>query len=184
MGDFIVFFKKWNLFFSFLNMIFKTCWENNIASNSGLKKCVVGSRLLITNHRFWQWPKTCTTALSSISHGSTCTQCLLSTPVYPHIPSYMHTLSTLGLVMVIQGSLAKCLSLFLAIFYLWQLPMSHGAPLVMILDRKLGDPGVCFVNARFPYLFCVTSLYVLSSVVVHICMRAIHILPFSSSSSS
>lgn len=51
---------------------------------------------------------------------------------------------------------------------------------------KLGVSGLCFVNARFPYLFCVTFLCVLRScsVVVHICMRVIHILPSPSSSSS
>lgn len=164
-------------------MILKTCWENKIASNSGLKNCVVGSRLLITNHRFWQWPKTCTTALSSISHGSTCTQRL---PLYTRIPTYpliyaysVHPGPCNG-----NPRLTSSMSVSFSCYILWQLPMSHGAPLVMILDRKLGDPGVCLVNARFPYLFCVTSLYVLSSVVVHICMRAIHILPFSSSSSS
>lgn len=50
---------------------------------------------------------------------------------------------------------------------------------------KLGVSGLRFVNARFPYLFCVTFLCVLRArpVVVHICMRVIHILPSPSSSS-
>lgn len=98
----------------------------------------------------------------------------LSSPAHSHIPSHVHILSTLGLVMVIQGPLAPLLSLPLAIVFV------TAAYVFMVLSlswlrnhSKLGVSDLCFVNARFPYLFCVTFLCVLRScsVVVNICMR-------------
>lgn len=108
----------------------------------------------------------------------------LSSPAHPHIPSHMHILSTLGLVMVIQGPLVPLLSLPVAIIF------CDSCICFMVLSSswlqnhsKLGVSGLCFVYARFPYLFCVTFLCVLRScsVVVHICMRVIHISPSPSS---
>lgn len=45
-----------------------------------------GTRPLITKQRCWKCPKTGTKAISSISNGATCTQCLplfTCTPTYP-----------------------------------------------------------------------------------------------------
>lgn len=98
----------------------------------------------------------------------------LSSPAHPHIPSHVHILSTLGLVMVIQGPLAPLLSLLLLYFFVTAAYVSWCSPLSWLRNHsKLGVSGLRFVDARFPYLFCVTFLCVLRScsVVVHICMR-------------
>lgn len=60
-------------------------------------------------------------------------------------------------------------------------PLCHGYGITASLEFLVFR----FVNARFPYLFCVTFLCELKArpVVVHICMRVIHILPSPSSSS-
>lgn len=101
--------------------------------------------------------------------------------LHTHIsPSHVHILSTLGLVMVIQGPLAPLLSLPLAIFFCDSCICFMVLPFVMVTEsQQAWRFWSCFVNARFPYLFCVTFLCVLRScsVVVHICMRVIHIFP-------
>lgn len=103
----------------------------------------------------------------------------VSSPAHPSIPSHVHILSTMGLVMVIQGPLAPLLSSSCYIFC-DSCICSMVLPLSWLRNHsKLGVSGLRFVNARFPYLFYVTFLCVLRScsVLVHICMSVIHILP-------
>lgn len=86
--------------------------------------------------------------------------------------------------MVIQGPLVPLLSLPVAIIFCDSCICFMVLSLSWLQNHsKLGVSGLCFVYARFPYLFCVTFLCVLRScsVVVHICMRVIHISPSPSS---
>lgn len=80
----------------------------------------------------------------------------LSSPAHLNIPSHVYILSTMGLVMVIQGPLAPLLSSSCYIvcdscICFMVLPLSW-----LRNHSKLGVSGLRFVDARFPYLFCVT----------------------------
>lgn len=81
----------------------------------------------------------------------------LSSPAHPHIP--VHILSTLGLVMVIQGPLAPLLSLPLAIFFVtaayvsWCSPC-HGYEITASLDFLV------FVLLMQDFHTCSVSLFV------------------------
>lgn len=149
---------------------------------------MVWIRPLIKDEKYWRCPNHSQQLFLVNPTGLRAHNVSLSSPAHSHIPSHVHILSTLGLVMVIQGPLAPLLSLPLAIVFV------TAAYVFMVLSlswlrnhSKLGVSDLCFVNARFPYLFCVTFLCVLRScsVVVHICMRVwyIYCLPPSYHSS-
>lgn len=142
---------------------------------------MVGIRPLITDQRCWRCPKTCTIGISSQSNGATCTQCLplfTCTPTYPLTRAYsVHPGPCNGNPRPTSSTSVS--SSLLYIFFcdscicFMVLPPCHGYGITASLEFL----GLRFVNARFPYLFCVTFLCVLRScsVVVHICMRVWYI---------
>lgn len=150
------------------------------------------------DQRCWRCLRTHTIAISSISNGATCTHCL---PLFTCTPTYSLTHAyavypgpcngnprpTSSTSVSSSRSIYIYIYLFLFYFFVTAAYVSWCSPLSWLRNHsKLGVSGLCFVNARFPYLFCVTFLCVLRScsVAVHICMRVIHILPSPPSSSS
>lgn len=90
----------------------------------------------------------------------------------------MRNLSTLGLVMVIQGPLSPLLSFWLCLFvtaaYVSWCSLCHGYGITASLEILV------FVLLMQDFHTCFLSQYVLKCcfVVVHICMCVVHILPF------
>lgn len=145
---------------------------------------------MIMNHRGWRCPKTFTAAIFSISLGATCIHCVPLFTCRPTCPPFTRAFSvTLGLVMVIQGLLAPRLFLPLAILFCDSCITFHGAPpchgygltasleFLVFLFLLMLDFHTCSVSLFFVH-------YDLALLVVHICMCVIHILPFSTSSTS
>lgn len=109
----------------------EACWHHKFVSNNNLKPKVctwLQNRPLMIDKRGWRCPKTCTTAVSSVTNGATCTQCLplfTCTPTYPLTRAYsVHPGPCNGNP---RPTSSTSVSSSCCIF-LWQLHMFHGAP--------------------------------------------------------
>lgn len=90
----------------------------------------------ITHQKCWRCPRTCTTAIFSISDGATCTQCVplfTCTPTYPLTRAYsVHPGPCNGNPRPTSSTSVSFSCYIICDSYI----MFHGAPLVMVTESQ------------------------------------------------